>query len=58
MALGEKSGQKVRIGDLLPAVPGQGRQKLKRAGKTGPIRILFLLPVGLADFMGRDATVE
>jgi hypothetical protein len=31
---------------------------MEKGRKTGPFRMFFLLPVGLADFMGWDATVE
>lgn len=33
------------------------RAKAKKGQQAGPFSILFLLPVGLADFMGADATV-
>jgi hypothetical protein len=60
--VGWVSSTRVRPSQVRKACPAglclKAAGEMEKGRKTGPFQIFFLLPVGLADFMGRDATAE
>ncbi|MFN5996744.1 MAG: hypothetical protein ACK47C_10875 [Paracoccaceae bacterium] len=60
--IGSVSNTRLEPSQVRKACPGRvlpgANGKIEKGPEDRPFRYLFLLPVGLADFMGWDATVE